>query len=202
MGSNWLFERIAPFYDAAVRFLDPGPLRNYLELPTKGRLLDLGGGTGRVAFAFREMIDSTIVADAAWGMLRAARRRPKLLPVQALAERLPFADATFDRIVIVDALHHFIDARAAIQEAARVLQPGGRLVIEEPDIHRWPVKGIALLERLIGLRSRFLPGESIRELLEAVGLQAQEHRDPRSFRLWIVGYKVADESGKRIALRW
>ncbi len=192
MGSNWLFERIAPFYDAAIRFLDPGPLQDYLELPTKGRLLDLGGGTGRVAFALGEMTGLTIVADAAWGMLRVARRRPKLLPVQALAERLPFADAAFDRIVIVDALHHFIEAKAAIQEAARVLRPGGRLVIEEPDIRRWPVKGIALMERLIGLRSRFLPGESIRGMMEAAGLQAQDYRDPRSFRLWVVGHKTDD----------
>lgn len=190
MGSNWLFERIAPFYDAALHSLDLRPLQDYLGLPTGGRLLDLGGGTGRVAFAFREMVRSTVVADAAWGMLQVARRRPPVLPVQALAERLPFADATFDRIVIVDALHHFIDAKAAIQESARVLRPGGRLVIEEPDIRRWPVKGIALLERLIGLRSRFLSGEHIREIMSAVGLQAQEYPDPRSFRFWIVGHKV------------
>ncbi|WP_322800375.1 class I SAM-dependent methyltransferase [Thermoflexus sp.] len=189
MGSNWLFEHIAPFYDAATRFLDPAPLRDYLDPPTGGRLLDLGGGTGRVAFAFREMAGLTIVADAAWGMLQVARQRPKLIPVQALAERLPFADGAFDRIVIVDALHHFIDAAAAIQEAARVLRPGGRLVIEEPDIRRWPVKGIALLERLIGLRSRFLSGERIRELMETAGLSAQESVDRRSFRLWVVGHK-------------
>ncbi len=190
MGSNWLFERIAPFYDAVIRFLDLGPLRDYLGLPTGGRLLDLGGGTGRVAFALREMAGSTVVADAAWGMLRVARRRPQVLSVQALAERLPFADATFDRILIVDALHHFIDAQAAIQESARVLRPGGQLVIEEPDIRRWPVKGIALMERLIGLRSRFLSRERIRELMEAAGLQAQEYPDPRSFRFWIVGHKA------------
>ncbi len=189
MGSNWLFERIAPFYDAAIRFLDPEPLRDYLDLPTEGRLLDLGGGTGRVAFAFRGMAGSTVVADAAWGMLRVARRRSNLLPVQALAEHLPFVDEAFDRIIIVDALHHFIDAAAAIREAARVLRRGGRLVIEEPDIRRWPVRGIALLERLIGLRSRFLPGEHIRELMEAAGLQAREYVDPRSFRLWVVGHK-------------
>ncbi len=189
-GSNWLFERIAPLYDAAVRFLDLGPLREYAGLPTEGRLLDLGGGTGRVAFAFREMVGAAIVADAAWGMLRVARQRPNVLPVQTLAERLPFADATFDCVLIVDALHHFIDAETALQEAARVLRPGGRLVIEEPDIRRWLVQGIALLERLIGLRSRFLTGERIREIVEAIGLRAREQRDLRSFRLWIIGHKV------------
>ncbi|MCS7251387.1 MAG: methyltransferase domain-containing protein [Anaerolineae bacterium] len=190
MGSNWLFEWIAPFYNLAVRFLGTRQLQIYLDLPTQGRLLDLGGGTGRVAFALREMVGLAIVADAAWGMLRVARRRPNLLPVQALAERLPFADATFARIVIVDALHHFVDARAAIQEAARVLQPGGRLVIEEPDIHRWPVKGIAWLEQLIGLRSRFLNAQQIRELIEEASLRAQEYRDLSRFRVWLMGHKA------------
>ncbi|MBO9361039.1 MAG: methyltransferase domain-containing protein [Thermoflexus sp.] len=189
MGSNWLFEWVAPFYDVAIRFLDPRPLTRHLALPAEGRLLDLGGGTGRVAWALRGQVGTAVVADAAQGMLRVARRRPGLLSVQALAEHLPFPNASFDQVVIVDALHHFIDAGAAIREVARVLRPGGRLVVEEPDIRQWPVKGIALLERLLGLRSRFLPGEAVEALARSSGLQTRIERDRLSFRFWVIGLK-------------
>ncbi len=189
MDPNWLFERLAPWYDRAVRRMGIGPLRDRLALPIAGRLLDLGGGTGRVARAVQDQVGTAVVADVAWGMLRVARRWPGLRLVQALAERLPFADETFDRIVIVDALHHFIDAEAAIQEAARALRPGGTLLIEEPDITRWPVKAIAAIERLLGLRSRFRPGEAIRAIAEAVDLQAHLEPGP-ALRWWVIGHKI------------
>jgi len=72
-----------------------------------------------------------------------------------LAEQFPFADGAFDRVVMVDAFQHLHDQHVAAKETLRVLRPGGRLVIEEPDIRRWAVKWTALGERLLLMRSRF-----------------------------------------------
>lgn len=191
MGSNWLFEWIGPLYDRVLGGLDLGPLRQHIDLPA-GRLLDVGGGTGRVARALQGQVEMAVIVDVAWGMVRVARRHPGLLPVQAVAERLPFADGTFDRVLIVDALHHVIDAARALEEMARVLRPGGLLVIEEPDIRRWPVKGISLVERALGLCSRFLPPQALQARLAALGLEARIHEEPAGLRFWAIGRKPTD----------
>ncbi|OQY37129.1 MAG: hypothetical protein B6243_01300, partial [Anaerolineaceae bacterium 4572_5.2] len=62
-------------------------------------------------------------------------------------ERFPFPDNSFDRALVVDALHHFHNQEQAIAELVRVLKKGGRLVIEEPDIHRFAIKLVALAEK-------------------------------------------------------
>ena len=73
-------------------------------------------------------------------MIAAARRRTEiegtqLHLVEGQAERLPFNDAAFDRVVAVTVLCFVRDAERAIMEMARVLKPGGRLVIGE--LGRW-----------------------------------------------------------------
>jgi demethylmenaquinone methyltransferase/2-methoxy-6-polyprenyl-1,4-benzoquinol methylase len=117
-------------------------------------------------------------------MLRQAQVKGNLRPAQAHAERLPFADASFDRVVVVDALHHFCNQRDAIGDLLRVLKPGGRLVIEEPDIHRVVVKFVALGEKFALMRSRFYSAEQIRDMITARGYSAVIERDAQ-FTAWI-----------------
>ena len=68
-------------------------------------------------------------------MLAEARAKGTVAPVRGHAERLPFPDGSFDRILVVDALHHFCDQREAIGDLLRVLAPGGRLLVAEPRGH-------------------------------------------------------------------
>ncbi|CAG1012346.1 partial demethylmenaquinone methyltransferase / 2-methoxy-6-polyprenyl-1,4-benzoquinol methylase, partial [Anaerolineales bacterium] len=77
------------------------------------------------------------------------------------SESLPFADNSFERVIMVDALHHVIHHTDSAREMYRVLKPGGLLVIEEPDIRVFGVKLIALAEKLLLMRSHFLALEEI-----------------------------------------
>jgi demethylmenaquinone methyltransferase/2-methoxy-6-polyprenyl-1,4-benzoquinol methylase len=159
------FSVIAPLY-ARVTYSKTDIMREVAVLPVKGRLLDVGGGTGRVASALRELVDEIVIADVSFGMLK---QTSGFRSVRGLSESLPFSDNSFERVIMVDALHHVIDHTASAREMFRVLKPGGVLVIEEPDIRTFGVKLIALAEKLLLMRSHFLAPDAIMKLFDDGG---------------------------------
>ena len=156
------FGAIAPLY-ARVTYSKTDVMREVAALPVTGHLLDVGGGTGRVSTAIRNLVDEVVIADVSFGMLDKADR-DSLKPVCGGSESLPFANNSFERVIMVDALHHVICQADSAREMFRVLKPGGLLVIEEPDINTFGVKLIALAEKLLLMRSHFLAPDEIMKL--------------------------------------
>ena len=105
--------------------------------------------------------------------------------VSVRRKRTRFGDGRFNRILVVDALHHFCDQQEAIEDLLRVLKPGGRLVIEEPDINHKGVRILALIEKLLLMRSHFFAPEKIRDMIAGHGLSAAIENDGR-YTAWIV----------------
>lgn len=186
---NRHFDILAPFYDRAIAPPDPDRLAGLLRLPAGGWLLDAGGGTGRVSALLGGRAGRLVISDLSAPMLAQAQAKGIACPVQAHVRRLPFADGHFDRVVVVDALHHFANQVEAVFELARVLRPGGRIVIEEPDIRRAGVKLMALGEKMALMGSHFHPPQHIGLMLTGAGLAAQVV-DDQGFSAWIVGDKA------------
>jgi demethylmenaquinone methyltransferase/2-methoxy-6-polyprenyl-1,4-benzoquinol methylase len=178
------FDWIAFAYDRLLGRPEIERLGRLLRLPAAGWLLDAGGGTGRVSFHLRPWTGGVVVSDLSRGMLSKAGAKRGIQPVRAHAERLPFRDGAFHRVMVIDALHHFCDAGEAVAELIRVLAPGGRLLVEEPDLHLPAVKAVAVLEKMFLMRSRFETPEAIQARIAARGLAATIERGG-GFRAWI-----------------
>ena len=142
-GVRSAFDAVAPTYDDH-RALPGGvaeairtAVRASTRAPAEARVLDLGAGTGRIGLPFVAARDRYVGADASFGMLRefatrahglGAPARPACL-VHAAGERLPFANATFDVIMLMQVLSGARGWRRMLDEARRVLGPGGSMVV-------------------------------------------------------------------------
>lgn len=180
------FDLFAGAYDLFMPDADPGVLRRGFDLAGReiSTGLDVGGGTGRAARAIPD-VDWTVV-DASAAML--AKAGEAGIPgVRGDAARLPVVDESVDTVTIVDALHHIGRPREAIAEAARVLAPGGVLVIREFDPNTLRGRLLVAGEHLIGFDSTFFGPDELAGMLDDAGLDVSVPE--RGFGYTVVGVK-------------
>jgi len=100
---------------------------------------DLGCGTGQTAEAVAPFVSRVIAVDQAAGMISRARQRlggaENVELRRGELEALPLDDGELDAAVIILVLHHVADPPAVLVEAARVLRPGGHLLVVDMTAH-------------------------------------------------------------------
>lgn len=140
---NRMFARIAPTYDLMNRLMTGGQdqrwrreMLDFCNLPPRGTLLDVGTGTGDIAYTAlqRNPTLRAVGSDFTYEMMAAGVDKVPgvFLPfAQADTYALPFADNSFDAVVSGFLVRNVVDRVAAFREMARVTKPGGRVVCLE-----------------------------------------------------------------------
>lgn len=186
----WFFDRFAPYYDRLMADPDTEALRAGLAEAERDvdLVVDVAGGTGRVLPGLG--LDDPLVVDASRPMLAAARESEHST-VQGDAASLPVRDDAVDAVLVVDALHLMSAVDEVFAESARVLGPGGVLVVEEIDPSTLKGRLLRTLEHVVGFRSTFLtPGETATRM-DAAGFDA---RVPRPGWKYVVAGVLPDEN--------
>ncbi|MFD1587506.1 class I SAM-dependent methyltransferase [Halorientalis brevis] len=185
-GDISVFDRLSPLYDQLRPATDPSTLAPGLARAEREieRVLDVGGGSGQGVRALD--VREGIVADAAPGMLRRAKRHG-LGAVAADASRLPFAAESVDAVIVLDALHHMANPESVVAEAARVIRPGGVLVIQEFDPTRLLGRALVAGEHLLGMDSVFFAPGDLEAMVRGAGLAATIPRT--GFEYLVAGVK-------------
>ena len=102
----------------------------WLNVQSDQTFLDVGTSTGNYARAIAERGASVTAIDLSKPMLSQAQKlttQPNITFEQVNVEALPYADSSFDGVVVGASLNEFFDTSRALQEMARVLKPGGKL---------------------------------------------------------------------------
>ncbi|MBV8135327.1 MAG: methyltransferase domain-containing protein [Deltaproteobacteria bacterium] len=132
------FGAAASAYTTSAGHSDPTLLQRVVELAQprpSDRALDIATGAGHTALALAPHVAEVVAFDLTQQMLdetarnAASRGLSNVVTRQGAAERLPFADSTFEIVAVRQAPHHYADVRLAVREMARVVKRGGRIVI-------------------------------------------------------------------------
>jgi SAM-dependent methyltransferase len=146
------------------------------------RLLEIGCGSGNLLVQTSVPGAYPVAVDLAMSSLMFVRSRlqhsigqrgaRRFACVQAIGESLPLSDASIDCVLLSEVIEHLAAPQLAIREAARVLRPGGRLLVTTPNyrslwpVLEWTVDRLKLAPKMAGEQhiSRFQP-HSLRRLL-------------------------------------
>ena len=141
-----VFDSVASKYDLMNDLMSAGLHRAWkaytvlvADIREGQQVLDIAGGTGDLAMAFARKVGATgrvVHTDINEAMLRTGRDRlldaGVVLPTMVCdAEKLPFADASFDRVSVAFGLRNMTHKDVALAEMCRVLKPGGKLLVLE-----------------------------------------------------------------------
>jgi SAM-dependent methyltransferase len=124
-----------------------GELLRYVPA-SGGEILDVGCGAARNSMQFRRRGANRVIGiDISRPMIDEAKKVLDEAFLHNLSEPLPFSDHRFDLVYCAMVLEHLFDYMGPLKEMKRVLKPGGRILVEVPNVNYWPNRLLMLLGR-------------------------------------------------------
>ena len=170
------FDIIAPIYEklhsgAKETF---ARIESMVSFESTDKVLDLGGGTGRIGRFLVDKVNSVVVVDSSKKMIDQCRQKyPKLSCICSDVKNLPISSDSINKIIVVDAFHHFQDQEQTIKEIKRVLVKNGEIIIEEFNPTSMIGKLVVLMEKIFCMSSVFHSPELLCNLFLSNGFSAK-----------------------------
>lgn len=186
------FDIVAPVYEklhfgASKTF---NKIESLVAFEPPDIVIDLGGGSGRIAKFLTNKVRKITVVDISEGMLKQCQQRhPDLSCIKAEAESLPFADNSVNKVIIIDAFHHFQNQKQVAREIKRVLAKNGQIIIEEFNPLRVVGKLVIIMEKIFLMNSTFYTPLSLTALFSSNGFKVRII-DENMASYYLIGEKI------------
>lgn len=171
IGGNKLkeFDRVHKYYDSFIKLFNLNKMdeiRDVLELQGNEVVIDIGGGTGRLAEYLSQSCRVVYVLDESKGMLSKVRANSRVVTTLGNALDAPFDSNWADVVVISDVLHHIENQSALIEEISRVLKKDGKLLILDFEKKHIKTKILRAFEYILFGRLYFRTSKEVVSLLK------------------------------------
>ena len=126
------FDRVYKHYDNFIKLFNldkKGEIKDILELKGEEIVLDIGGGTGKLAEYICEDCKIVYVLDESKGMLSKVEENARVVPILGDVLDINFENNSIDIVIISDVLHHIENQQRLIEETYRILKKNGKLII-------------------------------------------------------------------------
>lgn len=163
------FDKVFGKYDRFIEIMNfdkSEEIKDILDLGGDETLLDIGGGTGKLAKYLSSYCKKVYVLDESQGMLSKVKGGENIIPLLGDALNTGFDSESLDVVILSDVLHHIENQDKLIEEIHRLLKKRGKIVILDFEKKHFKTRLLGVFEYILFGRLFYRSGEETKGLLE------------------------------------